>query len=80
MVFNLIINRNCIFKICNHFLENLCKLTEQRYMRRDGLTTSNRGPCKTAPKITSAPENIFNSTDTNVAFSCEGALVFKCYW
>lgn len=46
-------------------------MTEERYKRRDGLTSSSRGPCKTVPKITSAPENIQNQTDSNVVFSCE---------
>ena len=32
---------------------NLCKLTEERYKRRDGLTSSSRGPCKVSPKIIS---------------------------
>lgn len=51
--------------------ENLCKMTEERYKRRNGLTSSSRGPCKVAPKITSKPQNMENETDTNVVFSCE---------
>ncbi|XP_054717549.1 insulin-like growth factor-binding protein-related protein 1, partial [Uloborus diversus] len=51
--------------------ENECKLTEARYRLRNGLQPAHRGPCLSAPKIMSPPEDVSNSTGGNVALSCE---------
>jgi hypothetical protein len=51
--------------------DNLCKLTEARYERRDGLIAVSRGPCRSAPRIISELEKIKAANGSNVAFSCE---------
>jgi len=51
--------------------DNMCKLLEARYKRRDGLVAVSRGPCRSAPKIVSALEDINAINGSNVAFSCE---------
>lgn len=50
---------------------NVCQLTEARYKRRDGLVALSRGPCQTAPKIVSPPEDVRNRTGRFVALACE---------
>uniref|UniRef100_A0A482Z7D5 U19-Hypotoxin-Hsp1a_1 n=1 Tax=Hypochilus sp. SGP-2016 TaxID=1905178 RepID=A0A482Z7D5_9ARAC len=54
-----------------HTYSNECQLTEERYKRRDGLRAMHRGPCRSAPKIVSPPEDVKNKTGGNVAMSCE---------
>ncbi|KFM69260.1 Kazal-type serine protease inhibitor domain-containing protein 1, partial [Stegodyphus mimosarum] len=51
--------------------ENECQLTEARYRYRNGLQAAHRGPCKSAPKIVSPPEDVANYTGGHVALSCE---------
>lgn len=51
--------------------DNECQLTEARYKKRDGLRAVSRGPCRSAPKIISPPEDAFNTTGGSVALSCE---------
>lgn len=53
--------------------ENVCQLTEERYRRRNGLRAVSREPCRTAPKIISAPQNQRNTTGTYVAMLCEAS-------
>ncbi|XP_015793232.1 insulin-like growth factor-binding protein-related protein 1 [Tetranychus urticae] len=51
--------------------DNICQLNEARYKRRDGLVASSNGPCQSAPKIVSKPENYNVSLGENVAFMCQ---------
>lgn len=51
--------------------ENECQMTEARYRLRNGLQAAHRGPCNSAPKIITPPEDVYNSTGGKVAMSCE---------
>ncbi|CAL1280015.1 unnamed protein product [Larinioides sclopetarius] len=51
--------------------ENECKLTEARYSQRNGLQAVHKGPCVSAPKILTPPEDVSNTTGGHVAMSCE---------
>ncbi|GIY36321.1 insulin-like growth factor-binding protein-related protein 1 [Caerostris extrusa] len=46
--------------------DNECKLTEARYTQRNGLQAVHRGPCNSAPKILTPPEDVSNSTEWRV--------------
>lgn len=46
-------------------------MTEARYKYRNGLQAMHRGPCNSAPKIITPPEDVSNSTGGKVAMSCE---------
>ncbi|KAG8194700.1 hypothetical protein JTE90_028014 [Oedothorax gibbosus] len=48
-----------------------CELTEARYRLRNGLQAAHRGPCRSAPRIVTPPEDVFNSSGGSVALSCE---------
>lgn len=51
--------------------DNVCQLTEQRYRQRNGLEAASRGPCYTAPRVVTAPENTRNRTGGRAAMTCE---------
>ncbi|KAI0243315.1 Insulin-like growth factor-binding protein-related protein 1 [Lamellibrachia satsuma] len=51
--------------------DNLCRLMAAAVVKRQKITISNKGPCKSAPVIVTPPENIRNLTGTNIAMSCE---------
>ncbi|XP_076367858.1 insulin-like growth factor-binding protein-related protein 1 [Tachypleus tridentatus] len=51
--------------------KNECQLIEARNKWQDGLQIKSTGPCKSAPHIDFAPEDIHNTIGSNVIFSCE---------
>lgn len=51
--------------------DNVCQLTEQRYRLRNGLEAASRGPCYSAPRVVTAPENTRNRTGGRAAMTCE---------
>ncbi|KAG2465467.1 kazal-type serine peptidase inhibitor domain 2 [Polypterus senegalus] len=52
---------------------NICKLREAKIQqtKRENLTISHKGPCKTAPLISTPPRDIINVEGSDVIFGCE---------
>ncbi|KAG8181942.1 hypothetical protein JTE90_000053 [Oedothorax gibbosus] len=51
--------------------DNICQLTEARYVKRNGLRAVSSNPCVEAPTIVLPPQNIRNSTGKFAMMSCE---------
>lgn len=53
--------------------DNICQLMAGGVRKREKVTVSSKGPCKSAPKIISKPDNAKDKIGANVAISCEAS-------
>lgn len=51
--------------------DSLCQLKSAQIVRGMRIDVAREGPCNSAPIITNGPENVKNSTGSNVAIMCE---------
>jgi len=54
--------------------DNICQLMASSVAKGTKLTINHKGPCNALPTIISGPENVKNTTGSNIAIMCEAQV------